>query len=46
MSVNRLRKISRRCASFLMLLVLVFLTTLPIFWCVITSLKTPQDISS
>lgn len=29
-----------------MLVVLAFLTTLPIFWCIITSLKTPQDISA
>ena len=46
MSVNRFQNNVRRFASILMLLVLVFLTTLPIFWCVITSLKTPQDISS
>ena len=27
-------------------MILAFLTTLPIFWCIITSLKTPQDISA
>lgn len=33
-------------ASIVMLVVLAFVTLLPIFWCIVTSLKTPQDISA
>ena len=40
------KKAARKTCSALMLVVLAFLTTLPIFWCIITSLKTPQDISA
>ena len=34
------KKAARKTCSALMLVVLAFLTTLPIFWCIITSLKT------
>ena len=37
---------ARKTVNVLMLVILAFLTTLPIFWCIITSLKTPQDISA
>ena len=32
--------------TIFMLLLLAILTMVPIFWCVVTSLKTPQDISA
>lgn len=40
------KKLTRRTVTIIILLLLAFATTLPIFWCIITSLKTPQDISS
>ena len=32
--------------TIFMLLLLAVLTMIPIFWCIVTSLKTPQDISA
>lgn len=39
-------KTLKKTSSVVMLLILAVLTMIPIFWCVITSLKTPQDISA
>ena len=43
---SKSRKRAYKFVSCIMLLLLIFATVLPIFWCIITSLKTPQDISA
>ena len=43
---HKAKKRANKITSCIMLLLLILATVLPIFWCIITSLKTPQDISA
>lgn len=40
------KKVLQKTVTIIILVFLAFATTLPIFWCIITSLKVPQDISA